>query len=133
MNEIERAAGLGPTPQYRYADVVGDRLFVAGQVPHDAAGELVGSGDVTAQAEQCLANLFTVIRTHGFHVGDIHQLTIYVVGPQQNLSEAWVAIVEGFGSEVPPATLLGVNLLGHRGQLVELDATVQRSASPTDG
>lgn len=31
VNEIELAAGLSQTPNYRYADVVGNSLFVAGR------------------------------------------------------------------------------------------------------
>lgn len=36
INEVELAAGLAPTPGYRYASVVADELFVAGQVPSTA-------------------------------------------------------------------------------------------------
>ena len=128
MNEIERAAGLAETPGYRYADRVGNRLYVAGQVPHDTASALVGAGDVDAQTVQCLANLLAVVEAHGFGRADIHQLTISVVGPQQHLTDAWSAVLRGFGGEVPPATLVGVNLLGYAGQLVELDAHVERAA-----
>ena len=127
MNETEQAAGMASTPGYRYASVVGDRLYLAGQVPHDTQGRLV-EGDVVAQADQCLANLFTLVATHGFHRDDIHHLTIHVVGPQQHLSAAWEAVRLGFGGEVPPATLLGAHLLGHVGQLVEIDASVERSS-----
>ena len=55
---------------------------------------------------------------------DIHQVTVYVVGPHENLITAWHAVVAGFDMNVPPATLLGVTVLGHRGQLVEVDAVV---------
>jgi hypothetical protein len=41
VNEAERAAGLPANPHYRYAQRVGARLFVAGQVPHDAQGRPV--------------------------------------------------------------------------------------------
>jgi hypothetical protein len=57
MNEAERNAGLSATPQYRYADRLGSQLFVAGQVPLDAHGDLVGAHDAGAQALQCLRNL----------------------------------------------------------------------------
>ncbi len=56
-------------------------------------------------------------------------LTVYVVGEHEHLVDAWAAVSQCFGGTVPPATLLGVNLLGHRGQLVEIDATVI-AASP---
>lgn len=127
MNEAEIAAGLAPTSNYRYADRVGDQLFVAGQVPLDAAGTLVGDGDPAAQARQCLENLFTLVVHHGLTRHDIHQLTVYVVGPHQNLLDAWHEVTACFEKNVPPATLLGVTVLGHGRQLVEIDAVVVRS------
>lgn len=124
MNEAELQAGLAATPGYRYADVVGDELFLAGQVPHDADGTIVGAGDTRTQAERCLDNLFRVIEVHGFDRADIRRLVIHVVG--EELSTAWDAVRTGFDGEVPPATLLGIARLGHSGQLVEIDATVRR-------
>lgn len=126
MNEAERAAGLAATPGYRYADEVDGELYVAGQVPHDAAGVIVGPGDTRRQAEQCLDNLFRLIEVRGFERDHIRRLVIYVVG--EALADAWNAVVAGFDGEVPPATLLGVARLGHPGQLVEIDATVRRSS-----
>lgn len=127
MNEAEQDAGLAATPGYRYADVVGDELFVAGQVPNDASGALVGVGDPAAQATACLERLTTVVEVHGFERTDVRQLVIYVVGEHATLLAAWGAVTEWWGGEVPPATLLGVNLLGYEDQLVEIDATVRRS------
>jgi len=124
MNEAERAANLPPTPQYQYAQRVGNQLFVAGQVPHDALGQLVGPDDPYQQAMQCLRNLVAVLTVHGFAVSDVRRLVIYVVGEQANLSKAWNAVAEQFGGQVPPATLLGVARLGYIGQIVEVDATV---------
>lgn len=126
MNEGEIRAGLATTPGYRYAEVVGSRLFVAGQVPLDADGTLVGVAAPAVQATRCLDNLRIVLEVHGFEVTDIRQLVIYVVGAHQNLLEAWTAVTTWFGNDVPPATLLGVNLLGYVDQLVEIDATVVR-------
>lgn len=126
MNDDEVQAGLATTPGYRYAEVVGDQLFVAGQVPLDAAGGLVGHGASSAQAIQCLENLRIVLEVHGFDVADIRRLVVYVVGEHQHLTDAWRAVSEWFGGQVPPATLLGVHLLGYRDQLVEIDATVVR-------
>ncbi len=129
----ERAAGLATTPGYRYADRVGHQLFVAGQVPLDHEGDLVGVGDPAAQAGSCLDNLRTLLDVHGFDIADIRQLTVYVVGEHQNLLDTWAAVTDWFTGPVPPATLLGVNLLGYRDQLVEIDATVIRGTSgPVD-
>lgn len=127
MNEGELDAGLAQTSNYRYADRVGGRLFVAGQVPRDADANLVGWDDPAAQARQCLHNLFTLISVYGFSRDDVHQLTVYVVGPHQNLLDAWNEVTSFFDHNVPPATLLGVALLGYAGQLVEIDAVIERA------
>ncbi|MGI9595882.1 MAG: RidA family protein [Acidimicrobiales bacterium] len=129
MNEDERRAGLAETASYRYADVVDNQLFVAGQVPHDAEGNIVGEGDPARQAVQCLENLATVLTVNGFEVGEVRHLTVYVVGPHQNLLDGWTAVAQWFDQTVPPATLLGVNLLGYRDQLIEVDATVVRQTN----
>jgi enamine deaminase RidA (YjgF/YER057c/UK114 family) len=106
VNEVELAAGLPATAQYRYAQRVGDQLFVAGQVPHDSAGRLVGADDPCVQAAQCLANLGTVLAVHGFSITDIRRLVVYVVGEPTDLSAAWQAVAEFFAGQVPHATVL---------------------------
>lgn len=126
MNEAERAAGLAETHSYRYADVVNDQLFVAGQVPLDSARAVVGVGDPRRQAEVCLDNLATLVGVHDFTTADVRRLTVHVVGEHQSLLDAWDGVVAWFGGDVPPATLLGVKLLGHGGQLVEIDAVIMR-------
>lgn len=126
-NAAEVAAGLSVTPGYRYADRVGEQLFVAGQVPTDANGEILHVGDPAAQAVRCLDNLRTVVEVNGFAMADVHRLTVHVVGERENLLDAWAAVRDWFGGDVPPATLLGAHLLGFTDQLVEIDATVVRA------
>jgi len=126
MNESEEAAGLAPTPGYRYAQRIGNQLFVAGQVPLDVESRVVGAGNPTAQATQCLTNLNILLEHHKFQLEDVRQLVVYVVGGHDNLKLAWSAVTSWFSGEVPPATLLGVSCLGYPEQLVEIDATVLR-------
>ena len=126
MNADEERAGLAATPGYRYADVVGDRLHVAGQVPRDSAGELVAPGDPVVQATTCLDNLQILLTVHDFELADVRRLVVYVVGEYEDLVAAWGAVTDWFDASVPPATLLGVNALGYRDQVVEIDATVER-------
>lgn len=76
-NQMELEAGMAPTPGYRYAQVVGDQLFVAGQVPLDGSGEIIG-GDSGSQAIACLDNLQTLVQLHGFERYDLRHLTVYV-------------------------------------------------------
>ena len=127
MNEGETAAGLAPTPGYRYAERVGPQLFVAGQVPLNAQARVIGIGDPAAQATQCLENLRILLTHHQFQLSDIRRLVVYVVAGPQPLELAWRAVRAWFNDDVPPATLLGVAQLGYAEQLVEIDATVVRA------
>lgn len=124
VNEAEVAAGLSKTPMYRYAQRVGNELFVAGQVPRNSLGELVAPEDAGAQSIQCLENLNLLLSVHGFSITDVRQLVVYVVGDPIRLQEAWNAVTAWFSEDVPPATLLGVARLGYEGQRVEIDARV---------
>ncbi|MFD9907310.1 RidA family protein [Streptomyces sp. NPDC059063] len=120
---------LFPPPGYAHAAVVeaGTRLaFMAGSVPLDADGKLVGAGDVAAQTRQVVANLDEALRAIGSDLSQVVASTVYVVGDVPGvLTEAW-EVVRASGLLTPEphtSTLLGVTVLGYPGQLVEITAT----------
>ncbi|MFG3171831.1 RidA family protein [Streptomyces sp. NPDC048200] len=115
-------------PVYAHASVVeaGTRLaFLAGSVPLDVDGKLVGPGDPVRQAVQVLANLDEQLRAVGSDMAHVVSTDVYVVsGETAALSAVW-EVVQGSGLRVGPhsSTLLGVACLGYAGQLVEITAT----------
>jgi enamine deaminase RidA (YjgF/YER057c/UK114 family) len=119
---------LFPPPTYSHASVVeaGTRLaFLAGAVPLDERGELVGPGDPVAQAGQVIANLREQLRAVGSDLEHVLATEVYVVSDQPSvLSSVW-EVVEASGLSKGPhsSTLLGVACLGYTGQLVEITAT----------
>ncbi|MDQ0403184.1 RidA family protein [Streptomyces sp. NBC_01723] len=121
-------SGLFPPPTYSHASVVeaGTRLaFLAGAVPLDADGKLVGEGDAVRQAEQVVANLTEQLRAVGSDLRYVLSTDVYVVGTEPaELSAVW-DVVEASGLSTGPhsSTLLGVSCLGYTGQLVEITAT----------
>ncbi|WP_328376457.1 RidA family protein [Streptomyces sp. NBC_00440] len=119
---------LFPPPGYAHAAVVeaGQRLaFMAGSVPLDATGELVGPGDPVVQTGQVLANLDEALRAIGSDLSQVVASTVYVVGDTPAvLSGVWQAVqASGLSSGPHTSTLLGVSCLGYTGQLVEITAT----------
>lgn len=127
---IERSnvPGLAEPPGYTHLAAVTDGrlVFIAGQVPLDEQGELVGRGDAVAQAQQCLRNLAACLEAAGVHPADVVRTTVYVVGRESaELGRVWRALMDSALSAVvkTPATLLGVALLGYEGQLVEIECT----------
>ncbi|MFG3245933.1 RidA family protein [Streptomyces sp. NPDC048187] len=120
--------GLFPPPACSHASVVeaGTRLaFLAGSVPLDAEGKLVGSGDPVRQAEQVIADLTEQLRAVGSGLEQVVSTDVYVVGTDTAALSAVREVVEASGLSTGPhsSTLLGVACLGYPGQLVEITAT----------
>ena len=124
---IAQPPGL-PAPS-AYAHVVaasgGTTLYIAGQVALDAAGQLVGPGDLAAQAEQACANLGLALKSAGAGFADVVKLTIYVVdygaeygAPLRLLRERMFP-----APDQPACTIVGVQALGRPGLMIEIDAT----------
>ncbi|WP_344403939.1 RidA family protein [Streptomyces longisporus] len=119
---------LFPPPRYSHASLVeaGTKLaFLAGSVPLDAEGKLVGEGDPARQVEQVLANLEKQLHAVGSDLAHVVATDVYVVsGETAVLSAVW-DVVEASGLSVGPhsSTLIGVACLGYTGQLVEITAT----------
>jgi enamine deaminase RidA (YjgF/YER057c/UK114 family) len=102
----------------------GKLIFIAGQVALDAAGQLVGAGDLGAQAGQVFANLHTALTAAGASFAEVAKLTIFVVNYQPEHRAAIVEARDRFVSrEQPPAsTLVGVQALARPEFLVEVEA-----------
>jgi enamine deaminase RidA (YjgF/YER057c/UK114 family) len=122
------APALFPPPTYSHASVVeaGTRLaFLAGAVPLDEHGTIVGPGDPVRQAEQVMANLREQLRVVGSDLAHVVATDVYVVSSEPSVLSAVWEVVESSGLSTGPhsSTLLGVTCLGYTGQLVEITAT----------
>jgi enamine deaminase RidA (YjgF/YER057c/UK114 family) len=115
-----------PTP-VAYTHVVvatGARLvFVAGQEPEDERGDLVGAGDLAAQAHQVFANVGRALAAAGARPEQVTKLTIFVVRYRREhlpvIDEARAAL---FGDHKPADTLVGVEALSRPEFLIEVEA-----------
>jgi enamine deaminase RidA (YjgF/YER057c/UK114 family) len=102
----------------------GSRLvFVAGQMPEDVHGNLVGPGDLAAQARQAFANLSSALAAAGARPSQVARITIYVVNHRReylpDIEQARVAV---FGEHKPADTIAGVETLALPGYLIEVEA-----------
>jgi 2-iminobutanoate/2-iminopropanoate deaminase len=68
-------APIGP---YSQAVKAGNTVYVSGQIPLSAAGQLVGEGDVSAQTNQVLKNLTAVLAAAGLQLTDVVKCSIFV-------------------------------------------------------
>lgn len=102
----------------------GKTIYVSGQVSQDAEGQLVGKGDLLAQAEQVYKNLGLALTGAGATFADVVKLNVYVVGFQSQQRALLQSVREKYVSkENPPAsTLVGVQALARADFLVEIEA-----------
>jgi enamine deaminase RidA (YjgF/YER057c/UK114 family) len=115
-----------PAPE-TYTHVViatGTKLvFVSGQEPEDVHGNLVGRGDLAAQAHQVFANLGRALAAAGAHPRQVAKITIYVVNHRREyLPVIEKARVSLFGDRKPADVLVGIATLSNPEYLIEVDA-----------
>ncbi len=118
-------ASVSPPIKPHYSNSVrtqsGPLLFVAGQVALDAAGKLVGEGDIRAQATQVLENIRNIVEANGGSMADIVQVTVYVrdIDAFNSVSD----IREGyFPSDGPASAIVEVSALAWPEFLIEISA-----------
>jgi enamine deaminase RidA (YjgF/YER057c/UK114 family) len=82
--------------------------FVAGQVADDDQGNLVGPGDLAAQARQAFANVGRALAAGGARPEQVTKITIFVAGDRREYLPAIEAgRVALFGDHKPAGTLVG--------------------------
>jgi 2-iminobutanoate/2-iminopropanoate deaminase len=109
---------IGP---YSQAVVAGQLVFCSGQIPLDPrSGEMIGVGDVRAQAKQVMENLRAVLAAAGSSFDRVVRTTIFL----QDLAD-FAPVNEIYGSyfkDAPPARAT-VQVAGlPKGAMVEIDA-----------
>ena len=115
-----------PTPK-TYTQVVvatGSKLvFVSGQEPEDIHGNLVGQGDLAAQARQVFGNLGRALAAAGARPHQVSKITIYVVNYKrdEHLTIIEKARLTLFADHKPADVVVGVAALSP-GYLIEVDA-----------
>ena len=100
-------------------------LHCAGQVAWDKDYNLVGPGDIAAQARQALDNLREVLAAAGASPADVARMRTYVVDHKPEYLESVGAAIGEFYGDVTPAanTWIGVQSLALPDFLIEIEVT----------
>jgi enamine deaminase RidA (YjgF/YER057c/UK114 family) len=110
-------------PRPRYSQGIlnegGKLLFVAGQTASDKEGNVVGKGDIKAQAKQVFANLKAVLEEAGGTLDDLVMTTTYIT--DREYREGYNEVRRGLYKKDPPtSTLVIVKGLAHPDYLIEI-------------
>lgn len=111
-------AAIGP---YSQAIAVDGLLFTSGQIPLDAAGQLVDGG-IEAQTEQVMKNLAAVVAAAGATLANVVKTTVFLA--DMNEFAAFNAVyAKHFGEHKPARSTVQVARLP-RDVKVEVEAIV---------
>jgi reactive intermediate/imine deaminase len=108
-------------PRYTLGWRVGNTIYVAGQLPYDKDGTLVGLGDIRAQTRRVLENVRTIVTAGGGTMDDVVKLTVFVTDVRFREPYAEVRS-EFFGPNPPASTLVQIANLAIPGALIEIEA-----------
>lgn len=102
----------------------GRTIYVSGQVSQDVDGNVVGKGDLLAQAGQVYKNLGIALAGAGATFDDVVKLNVYVVGfkPEHRALLQSVREKHVNRNNPPASTLVGVQSLARPDFLVEVEA-----------
>lgn len=119
--ETVTVTGVHKTVGYSHAAKAGTLVFVAGQVAQDADGNLVGKGDIEAQAAQVFENLKAVLASAGATLDDVVKLTTFTTSLAYRPVIAEVR-ARYFKDYFPPNTFVVIHSLATPDYLVEIEA-----------
>jgi enamine deaminase RidA (YjgF/YER057c/UK114 family) len=103
-------------------------VFVSGQVPTDAEGNLVGAGDIRVQTRRVFENIAAVLAEGGATLQDVVEIIVFL----RNIEDyaAFSEVRNEFLRDNPPAsTLVAVSSLVDPSWLVEVRAVAVLASS----
>jgi 2-iminobutanoate/2-iminopropanoate deaminase len=96
-------------------------VFMSGQIAWTLDGQVVGEGDMGAQATQAMENIGAVLADGDMDMANIVKMTVYVTDMAK--SQDAMAAINGFFDAPPPAvTLVQVVALAMPEIMIEIDA-----------
>jgi len=96
-------------------------IFVAGELPLDENGDLVGPNDITAQTECVFQNIEKVLKASGSSLDDVVKATILVTD-MKDFHKVVEVRDKYFVNSSPASTFVEVNKLTRDDCLVEIEA-----------
>ena len=107
-------------PFFSQAVKVGPMIFVSGQLARDAAGTVIGKGDMAAQARQVISNIRVILAEAGAELRHVVKLTAFMTD-MSLAPKAWAVREEFFAAHPPASTGVEVSRLTHPDFLIEIE------------
>ena len=113
-----------PTGYTHIVEATGDRtIYISGQVALDPSGNIVGQGDMRAQAQQVFENLHSALQAVGAGFRDVVKLTYFIVDMTQMPVVREVRDQFIHPEQLPASTAVEIRRLAREEFLLEVEAT----------
>jgi enamine deaminase RidA (YjgF/YER057c/UK114 family) len=124
MNEPQiQFLNRAPAGYSQVVEVRGGRtLYISGQIAIDSSGNLVGSGDFSAQVKQVFANLKARLDEAGASFNDVVKLNLYLLDASKYQIVRDIRNTHMNREDPPASTLVVVTQLFRPELLIEVDA-----------
>jgi 2-iminobutanoate/2-iminopropanoate deaminase len=115
------AVSIGP---YSHAVESESVVYLSGQTPIDPGTGLLVAGDIAAQTQQCLENLFQVLSAAGLAPDDVVKVNVFLAD-MADFARMNAVYSRSFGTPYPARTTIGVAGLP-LGARVEIEMIARR-------
>jgi enamine deaminase RidA (YjgF/YER057c/UK114 family) len=99
----------------------GRMVFISGLLARDAAGKMVGKGDIAAQTRQICENLQHCMMVAGGSLADLTRLDVFVTDISQR-EQVYAVRRTFFPSDPPASTMVEVSAFTEADALIEINA-----------
>jgi len=120
--QVIQPKGLPKPPTYSHVVKAGNTVYIAGQIAQDAQGQLVGVGDIEAQAARVFENLKLALASVNATFDDVLKITVFVTDARyrEKVGEVRARYLK---EPLPASTFLVVSGLARPELLLEVEAT----------
>lgn len=131
IKRINPPALSRPTGYTHVVEVSGETktIYVAGQVASDKNGNVIGLGDMKAQAEQVFSNLEAALAASGAKFSDVVKMTTFVTDMAKTPAMREVR-TRYLGETTPASTLVQVVSLARPEFMLEIEVVAAVPAKP---
>ena len=112
--------GMHRPTGYTHVVKVGNLAFLAGQTATDSSGNVVGVGDVEAQADQVYENIRTALASVGADLSSLIKTTTYLTR-SEDIDGYRRARAKHIPTDLPASALLFVAGLANPQYLIEIE------------
>jgi enamine deaminase RidA (YjgF/YER057c/UK114 family) len=129
MAKIARISSGAPwEPLFGYSRAVkaGGWLAVSGTTAIDKKGQVVGRGNMHAQARQAIANIKTALERSGMTLADVVRTRVFVTDLDR-FDEVARAHLETFGANPPASSIFEIQRLVSPDMMIEIEADAYRA------